>query len=195
MLEFLGDKASARKLRLFATACCRRLWAQLARENSRRAVLVAEQFADGLISKRDLALAGNAARSNSRPRDHAVEAARCCAYADAWIAALFTSDQVVSGWPTSASELAAWVRDVFGSPFHTTTYYGGSMKSTALQLAQAAYEERILPAGHLEPQRLAVLADALEEGGCTDQAILDHLRSPGAHVRGCWALDLVLNRE
>ncbi len=34
--------------------------------------------------------------------------------------------------------------------------------------------------------RIAVLADALEEAGCTDPAILSHLRGPGPHVRGCW---------
>ena len=43
--------------------------------------------------------------------------------------------------------------------------------------------------------RLAVLADALEESGCTEQAILDHLRGPGSHCRGCWAVDLVLAKE
>ena len=43
--------------------------------------------------------------------------------------------------------------------------------------------------------RMPILADALEEAGCTDEAILNHLRSPGPHVRGCWALDLVLGKE
>jgi RNA-directed DNA polymerase len=35
------------------------------------------------------------------------------------------------------------------------------------------------------------LADALEENGASGE-LLEHLRSPGPHVRGCWALDLVL---
>jgi hypothetical protein len=39
------------------------------------------------------------------------------------------------------------------------------------------------------------LADALEDAGCTDADILSHLRSPGPHVRGCWALDLLLGKE
>ena len=39
---------------------------------------------------------------------------------------------------------------------------------------------------------LPILADALEEAGCTDAAILGHLRGPGPHMRGCWALDLIL---
>ena len=61
-----------------------------------------------------------------------------------------------------------------------------------VSLAQAAYDQRILPIGHLDPARLAVLSDALEETGCTDAELLGHLREPGPHVRGCWALDLIL---
>jgi hypothetical protein len=64
-----------------------------------------------------------------------------------------------------------------------------------LALAQATYDGRTLPAGTLEPDRLAVLADALEDAGCTDAAILGHLRGPGPHVRGCWALDLILGKS
>jgi hypothetical protein len=41
----------------------------------------------------------------------------------------------------------------------------------------------------------AILADALEEAGCTDAAILSHLRGPGPHVRGCWVVDLLLGKE
>jgi hypothetical protein len=47
----------------------------------------------------------------------------------------------------------------------------------------------------LDPVRLAILSDALEEAGCTDEIILVHLRSPSSHVRGCWALDLLLGKE
>jgi hypothetical protein len=60
------------------------------------------------------------------------------------------------------------------------------------RLAQAAYEQRSLPEGLLEPARLAVLADALEEAGCGDQEVLQHLRGQKEHWRGCWVLDLLL---
>jgi hypothetical protein len=40
-----------------------------------------------------------------------------------------------------------------------------------------------------------VLADALEEAGCTDAALLDHLRGPGIHVRGCWVVDALTARS
>jgi hypothetical protein len=42
---------------------------------------------------------------------------------------------------------------------------------------------------------LPVLADALEDAGCLQGAILDHLRDPGLPVRGCWAVDLILAKE
>jgi hypothetical protein len=43
--------------------------------------------------------------------------------------------------------------------------------------------------------RLPLLADALEDAGCTDDELLGHLRAPGPHVRGCWAVDLVLGKS
>jgi hypothetical protein len=66
---------------------------------------------------------------------------------------------------------------------------------TVRRLAKAAYAERQLPSGTLDPARLAVLADALEEAGLTDAELLQHLRAPGAHGRGCWAVDLLSGRE
>jgi hypothetical protein len=41
---------------------------------------------------------------------------------------------------------------------------------------------------------MAVLADMLDEAECADTEILGHLRGPGPHVRGCWALDLLLSK-
>jgi hypothetical protein len=52
-----------------------------------------------------------------------------------------------------------------------------------------------LPEGHLDPARRGLLAGALEDAGCTDAELLGHLRGPGLHVRGCWALDLVLGKN
>jgi hypothetical protein len=57
-----------------------------------------------------------------------------------------------------------------------------------VNLAQAVYEERAFDC-------LPVLADALEEAGCTDADILAHCRSVGPHVRGCWVVDLLLLKE
>ena len=41
---------------------------------------------------------------------------------------------------------------------------------------------------------MPILGDALEEAGCADEALLAHCRGPGPHVRGCWAVDLILGK-
>ena len=63
-----------------------------------------------------------------------------------------------------------------------------------VKLAEAAYDERILPEGTLDPTRLAVLSDAVEEAGSTDPEMLNHLRGRGYRVRGNWAVDLLLGK-
>ncbi|MBI1913499.1 MAG: hypothetical protein HYS12_01905 [Planctomycetes bacterium] len=84
---------------------------------------------------------------------------------------------------------------MFGNPFRPVALDLTWQTSTVVSLAQAAYEECILPAGTLDPDRLAVLADALEDAGCDNAEILDHLRGPGPHVRGCWPLDLLPGKQ
>jgi hypothetical protein len=40
-----------------------------------------------------------------------------------------------------------------------------------------------------------ILADALEDAGCTNEALLSHLRCDGWHLRNCWALKEIFDRE
>ena len=85
------------------------------------------------------------------------------------------------------------LRDIF-NPCRPVTIDPAWQTAQVVALAQAAYDQREPPAGTLDVARLAVLADALEEAGCTDQTVLDHLRGPGPHVRGCWVVDLILGK-
>lgn len=64
---------------------------------------------------------------------------------------------------------------------------------TILGLAQTAYAER-LEDGRLDPVRLGILGDALEDVG-VDERILTPLRSPGPHYRGAWWVDAILDKE
>lgn len=110
---------------------------------------------------------------------------------------------VVGWWPEvksfwSSQELpASWrplFHDVFSDAFRPVAVDPAWLTPTVVTLAQAAYDERLMPSGVLDTARLGVLADALEDAACTD-AILSHLRSPGPHVRACWALDLILGKS
>jgi hypothetical protein len=94
---------------------------------------------------------------------------------------------------------AALLRCIFGNPFRAAPAIDPAWVAwndgTVKKLAQAVYEQRALPQGTLDSARLAVLADALEEAGCSDEEILGHIRGPGPHVRGCWVVDLLLGKR
>ena len=55
-------------------------------------------------------------------------------------------------------------------------------------MAQAIYDEHRFG-------ELPALADALEEAGCAEAAVLGHCRGGGEHARGCWVLDLLLGKR
>jgi hypothetical protein len=81
------------------------------------------------------------------------------------------------------------------APFRPVTLHPSWLTTTVTSLAQAVYDDRQMPSGLFDNQRMGVLADALEEAGCHNADILGHLRGGGEHVRGCWAVDLVLGKE
>jgi len=56
------------------------------------------------------------------------------------------------------------------------------------KLAETIYQEQSF-------DRLPILSDALEDAGCVDGELLAHCRSAGPHVRGCWAIDLILSKD
>ncbi len=276
MMAYVQDKVSPRRLRLFACACCRMVWHLLTDERSRRAVEVAERYADKQATEKERREADNAAT---------FAGTEVLVASASWAAAWVASDRLInSGWPVllettgEPATQSALIRSIVGNPFSPVVLprqrrkcercngkrytprdkdvswsYGsltpaerqrcglccGSgevpgdcpwLTPTVLALATAAYEdnggkvcvpcdgkgewvEEFQPGasyrrkcnhchnsgrvgvGTLDNDRLAVLCDALEEAGCDDAAIIEHLRSPGPHVRGCWALDLLLNKE
>jgi hypothetical protein len=83
---------------------------------------------------------------------------------------------------------AALLRDLFGNPFRPVGIAGPWLTPDVAALAQAIYDGRLFG-------NLPVLADALEEAGCADRELVAHLRGPGPHVLGCWALDAVLGKH
>jgi hypothetical protein len=201
MVKYLRRrKASARKWRLATVACCRRRWHLLNHPRVQEAILVAERFADGEATKEELTAADKASyevyledqRSVFDPGRNALGAASGTAMTipgHAFNRAI---------WRIEPSEVCNLLREFFGNPFRPVAIAPAVLAwndAAVVRLAQAAYDERHLPEGTLDNGRLAVLADALEEAGCTSEEILGHLRGSGPHVRGCFVLDLLLNRE
>jgi hypothetical protein len=205
MLEYLRGKASDRKLRLFACAFGRAI-----RDSQHQlgpsTVAVAERYADGLAN--DQELASERRRWACSPEERGPVAPS--AYDGAWEAvdSLTRYERVWRHDPDSYSCIPAdavlkrsalLLRDILGNPFRPSPPLPAAIlvwnDGTIRRLAEGIYEERQMPERTLDTARLAVLADALEEGGCDDAYILAHCRQPGEHVRGCWALDLILGKE
>jgi hypothetical protein len=95
----------------------------------------------------------------------------------------------------------ALVLDIFGNPHRPVALAPARLAPTIVSLALAAWDHRVAPDPSrpgwlvLGPARLAILADAVEEAGCDEPEILEHLRGPIEHVRGCWCVDAILARE
>jgi hypothetical protein len=204
MLEFLRGKASDRKLRLFACACCRAVRATQGLVPG-AAVAVAERYADGLAGEKDLA---SERRGTPFPDDYSEWVLALSAYDGAWQPVdwlagsrdlMRIDPDALRHFPLPLDELVRLavlqLRDILGDPSRPVTTSPAWRTAQVVALAQAAYDQREAPAGTLDPARLAVLADALEDAGCDQADILDHLRGPGPHVRGCWAVDLVLGKS
>jgi hypothetical protein len=211
MLRFLREQPGhERKLRLFAVACCRRLAPLVADPDRRRAVEVIERYADGRASDRELGsarLALVAARADrnvgmapywasktaiadviDNVRNGTVESLAHAAVGRARVARTGQADAWETAFAAGARAQADLLRDLFGNPFRPAAVrpaWLASADRTVLRLARAIYDEQAF-------DRLGILADALEEAGCTDAAFLGHCRRPAEHVRGCWVLDALL---
>lgn len=194
MVIFLEGRSSDRKLRLFACAFCRSIWRLLDEDCFRNAVEVAERFADGQATRKELDLAkrNSGAILEKRGREGLTGTrlnAKGCAWSttrNAGSAAMyplwvFTSNQ-------KKKLQLELLRDIFGNPFRIPKIDSAWLTPRVEQLARGIYEKRRF-------KRLPELADALEEAGCEHDQILDHCRHPGPHVRGCWVVDLLLRKS
>jgi hypothetical protein len=203
-------RAGRRKLRLFGCNCCRRVW-HLFKFEERCAKLVemAERFADGAVGADAIEplLSGSTLRGEHGLASCREAAARYVVSSDigqaseraammaadltAYALSLPSTDERVRVVMAERREQVLLVYDMFGNPFRPVNLDPSHRTPTVVALARAAYDERQLPSGELDPHRIAVLADALEEAGAPD-VLVAHLREPGPHVRGCHVVDLCL---
>jgi hypothetical protein len=210
LLDFLRTTgADERKLRLFACACCRRVWHLAGSRRSLEAVDTAERYWDRLPGGERLPAARKAASAAYREAPKGKPAARRFAHAASLViragtgmthsrvsqvAQLCAEAAVEAGndlgaWGRERAAQAAILRDLF-NPVRAValdpawrTRNGGAVARVAAAIHEAG-----------DFGAVPVLADALEEAGCEDHHLLVHCRG-GPHVRGCWAVDLMVGRS
>jgi hypothetical protein len=216
-LRIFQKEASPRKWRLFAVACCRRVWHLLTNDSGRRAVDLAERFADDEVSIEELRNAWKdviaAQRASHCNRNNialpsALSAARNAtdpgpivhSFLDFADARRATSErEFVQPGPNrkrrqrladrqESCAQSALIRDILGNPFLPASLAPSCVSRSVMDLAHVIYTEKSF---HL----LHRLGAELQIAGCNDPSILQHCRSPLPHVRGCWVVDLVLGKK
>ena len=222
MLRFLSGTATNRKLACFACTCCRRIWPLLIDDRSRTSVEVVEQFIDNRTNSDQLIQAIDAHEKSENSYDAKLawwavfrlpmcvlvnwrgdEIDRAIIVANG--AAEAAGDRNVRNYDDDeAAEVdfrlgsmaerkvqCDFVRDIFGNPFRPVEVDAAWLTFRAEiipRIAQRIYNERSFA-------DLPILADALEDAGCTNADILAHCRQSEEHVRGCWVIDLLLGNQ
>lgn len=83
------------------------------------------------------------------------------------------------------------LRDIVGNPYRPIAVHPAWLNETVVALALAAYAETGSD-GTLDNVRLGIIADALADAGCSDEAVMGHLRGPGPHYLGCHVVDALI---
>jgi hypothetical protein len=209
LLQYLKRNAehrpTDRKLRLLAAACCRLLWDDLSEPN-RRVVEALEGWADGLVADAEIPnWCGRIDHTAWGIFDRAHFAANAVSvamrrYPLAAAEGVYSQVNYAEGFRVPGPErprdaaaqlraaMRARLKDIIRNPFCPACAANGGQSDRVLALADAIYQDRAF-------DRLPILADALEEAGCTDAEILNHCRQPGEHWRGCWVVDLILGKQ
>jgi hypothetical protein len=177
-------------------------------ERLRRAVEVAERHADHQADTVELATIraeaatavddafghtkalGFASFSAKKAAEHEVQyAAEAHGPIEHAAAVAALPDVAVAQEARAAVKIQHCMLDIFGSAVGPPLRFNPSWRSpNAVGLATTMYEQR-------DFSQMSALADAMEAAGCTDPDILGHCRSRCEHVRGCWVVDLLLDKE
>jgi hypothetical protein len=188
MLDYHWMKKDPRRLRLLAAACVR--LALPADPWIVEIIDVVERFADGQATRADfLAARKTVLGADPKVHRHAGLLGRHRGLTDdamEGLTAAIEDARRLSKREGKAAECGL-IRCVFGNPYRPAAFDPSWLTSTVVAVARGIYDDRAF-------DRMLILADALQDAGCEDEAILMHCRSGGPHARGCWVIDRLLGQ-
>jgi hypothetical protein len=210
MVLHLPRQKERRDLKLFAVACVRRWLHLISDSRLTHGIVMAEYFADKPLKTGGHDSIGDVYQALAAIRDaegrdsvgyllsSAIHDTICSYHGNSeWqphtkcarVAGLTGGDaEAESAWQTGI------LRCVVGNPFRTVTLPDALAEPMIRSLAQTANRRRDKSTGLLDPERVGVLGDAIEEVG-EGGDILAHLRSAGQHSHGCWVVDLLRKKK
>jgi hypothetical protein len=211
MQACLKDRVSFRKLALFAFACCHHINPGLTDPRSVRALQVAERFVEGSASEEEWQAAYGESKSVCYMFQEILlyEVSVLSPGEPSLAANLIDTAVVLSNSDFKYVQQVCYIAkhaqglgdegrerrwqaqvlcDILGeiepSPELKSSWY----TDAAISLARRMYDSR-------DFSPMPILADALEDAGCDNKTIMNHCRSGGPHVRGCWVVDLLTGRS
>lgn len=209
---------STRELLLFNAAGARRVAPYMPDDSARSLIDLTERRADGLVGDAewggtlgavlDQYLGNEAARDDAGGatfgvlmqiyRDEpkaSLELAQSVLQARAYLAYTggYPADVGLEEWVNravvaEATAICHLCRCILGNPYRSVVWKAEWRSSTVVGLARGIHGDRAF-------DRLPILADALQDAGCDEQAVLNHCRADGLHARGCWVVDRALARS
>ena len=195
MIQFLRGIASDRKLRLFGSSCYRSRWRHVTVSELYWDILRAsESYADREITKKKFKYIKKRLPEHVGPAvwgaawEVASRSAHRCSGTTLNAPTLSGSTWSDPQFPEQVAIQCLLLRDIFGNPFRPINVDPTWLTSTVISLAHGIYTDRAF-------ERMPILADALQDAGCDNEDILSHCRQPGDHVRGCWVMDLLLDKK
>lgn len=203
MFSFIQGQATIRKLRLFFVASAECLSSDLKKvEGAEKAVRTAERLADSAATEQERLDAVNAL--------YDLPVRKGQMHGGNWfemeppqvISAYFAAILSVANFDASTAFFTrnAWrvshlatarfqpdiLREIMGNPFRPIIIDPVWRTSNVTHLSRDIYESKSF-------HRMPELAEELQKTGCTCEELLTHCRVL-SHVRGCWALDLLLSK-
>jgi hypothetical protein len=207
LMHWLQGRASARKHRLFVVAYGRTLMSQITNYRVERWLELGELLADSKPFAEDIFAERTGAYRYLSVRDdrrftgmvfansfvnHAIAT-------DEYLSTRFGQDYYLivgqrsrfdaraNGLQSELDEIRS-IHEIYGNPFRPIHVLPGWLSADVIDLARSIYESKSF-------DQMPRLSDALIDAGCDQKEIIDHCRDNGPHARGCWVLDLLLEKE
>ena len=212
-------KTSIRKQQLIAVAACRLEIAPLEEPVFQRALNALEGYAEGFVSDEEFVFARAEVSTFQMGISELTSQVTMGTFALEWAMLTEPVLELVSYPLTQLSKqrsppgrkrdaeqatkraICDIYREIVGNPFRTYLIVpiwqgGGLVQPDGRTVMFTDSVKGLANAVHVTGDfgRLPILADALEEAGVTDEALLAHCRDGGPHLRGCWALDVARGR-